>query len=102
MSKYEPTASERAAKITPENHEEAMALADELCKHHAPVEEQLARIAKTRLAVQGLVAHLMEAMPPCPERSTAIAKARECLMWANAGVIFNPVSPNVEPNPFPR
>lgn len=101
MSKYDPIASERASKLIPESREEAAALAADICAHHAPVDEQLKRIAGNREHVTALVIHLLMTMPPCPERSTAIAKARECLMWANAGVIFTPVQTTTPVSPFP-
>jgi hypothetical protein len=57
--------------------------------YHAPHGNQATRyveIRQTGLALANTVARMC---PESPERSTAIAKIREAVMWANAAIACN-------------
>ena len=81
-------ASVQAQGHTTGNPTAARKLAVALASHHAPNVGGLERIGRIRRATEELLAVLLESAPPCPERSTAVAKAREAMMWGNCAVIF--------------
>lgn len=64
---------------TPEDVERAFT-------YHPPVGDQPARYEQLRGRGRDLAALIMVNCPPGPERSTAIAKVREAVMWANAAI----------------
>lgn len=70
---------------------------DNVFTYHAPTEEQIADYRKIRETGHDLAAIIAVLCPPCPERSTALAKVREAVMWANAGIACNPVQPANNP-----
>src|SRR5262245_1313566 len=60
-----------------------------LFTYHPPFGDQPMRyteLRQTGLALANTVARLC---PPGPERSTALAKIREAVMWANASIACN-------------
>lgn len=60
-------------------------------EYNAPDAEQLERLKRTRSAIRDAYNVIMKELPPCRERSLAITKLEEASMWANKGVVFNPV-----------
>lgn len=83
-----PIPSLLAQSHVPGNVELAASVCESICAHHAPSGSSLAKIADLRICAARLMESLLETSLPCPERSTAIAKVREALMWGNAAIIF--------------
>lgn len=77
-------------RLVPLDREACAAVARDICAHHSPTNDQIARIATLRKDAGALLAAILQSQPASPERSTAVAKVREALHWANAGVIFGP------------
>jgi hypothetical protein len=57
--------------------------------HHAPIEGQVERYTEIRDTGLGFATRLVELCPESPERSTALRKLREVVMWANASIACN-------------
>jgi len=71
---------------------------DNLFTHHPPFGDQVERYQELRSAAHTFALLVMAHVPPSPERSTALRKIREGVMWANAGIACNetpPVDPEV-------
>lgn len=67
---------------------------DNVFTYHAPFGDQVIRYAALRNAGWEL-ARLIASCPPSPERSTAIAKVREAVMWANASIACHEKDPGL-------
>lgn len=57
--------------------------------YHAPSETQVAFYESIREKGLVLARSISEYCPPSPERSTALSKVREAVMWANASIACN-------------
>ena len=79
--------------------------------HHAPTEETIERIFAIRKQTQALIETLVSLCPPSPDRSTAIRRAREAMMYGNASLVVpqgdvlalnqtNPAAPADDDLPF--
>ncbi len=62
---------------------------DNLFTHHVPFDDQGERYTKMRAAAKVFAAVVVELAPSSSERSTAIRKLREVMMWANAAIACN-------------
>jgi hypothetical protein len=65
---------------------------DDLTKrftYHPPKPGQNDIYAETRNIAWNLAAHIITIQPNSRERSLAITKLEECIMWANAGIARN-------------
>ena len=62
---------------------------DNAFTYHPPKPDQIARYGALRGSGRTLAEKIAEFCPPSPERSTAIAKVREAIMWANASIACN-------------
>jgi hypothetical protein len=62
---------------------------ENLFTYHPPKPDQIERYEKIREAGKAFAELLDEAVPGSPERSTALAKIREAVMWANAAIACN-------------
>jgi hypothetical protein len=58
-------------------------------KYHAPDDEQQAFYVGFRNTAKALASDILEHIPDCRERSLALTKLEECVMWGNAGVARN-------------
>lgn len=54
--------------------------------HHAPDADQVIRHAQVRAACKVAAAEVMQCAPDCRERSLALTKLEEAMMWANAAI----------------
>lgn len=54
--------------------------------YHAPKNDQPARYVLLRDSAKQLAVEIMENVPEGRERSLAITKLEECIMWANKGI----------------
>lgn len=73
MSKYQPTDAERdelEARFT----------------YHAPKDDQLVRYKFLRAEARFLAENIVENCPESRERSVALTKLDEVVMWANASI----------------
>lgn len=59
---------------------------DHLFTYHPPTPDQIEVYQRLREAGKDLAVLIGDLVPSSPERSTAIAKVRESVMWANAGI----------------
>ncbi len=57
--------------------------------YHAPKNDQQERYVALRGCAHDLAIMLMENVPPGRERSLALTKLEECIMWANKGIACN-------------
>jgi len=71
---------------------------DNLFTYHPPHGDQVARYAELRAAGRAFATVLAATVPSGPERSTALSRIREAVMWGNAGIACNE-RPTV-PEPF--
>jgi hypothetical protein len=58
-------------------------------KYHAPKEGQVELYGKMRGNGKALVLFIEYNVPECREKSLAITKIEEAIMWANAGIARN-------------
>lgn len=58
-------------------------------KYHAPDGEQIETYNQLRDAAKGLAERIDEAVPMSREKSLAMTKLEEAVMWANAGIARN-------------
>lgn len=58
-------------------------------KYHAPNEDKVPRHEAVRDAAKLLALRIMALCPDCRERSIAITKSEEAMMWANAAIARN-------------
>lgn len=70
---------------------------DNLFTYHAPHGDQVQRFALIREQGRVLAGAVADFAPPSPERSTAIAKIREAVMWANAAIACHEKPPTEPP-----
>ena len=76
-----------AMKEPPGSAARALQIGDALCRLHQGAHVPPEVFGRVRAHARGLVACIIEECPASPERSTAIAKAREALMWAIAALV---------------
>lgn len=57
--------------------------------HHPPHSNQVERYEDIRKMALGFANHIFENCPESPERTTAVNKLREVVMWANASIACN-------------
>lgn len=62
---------------------------DNIFTYHPPKDDQIPRFGVVRDAGKDFAEAVAMSCPPSPERSTAIAKIREAVMWANASIACN-------------
>lgn len=62
--------------------------------YHAPFGDQVTRYGDIRDEGWNLARLIGEVCPPSPERTTAINKVREAIMWANASIACNEKDPS--------
>jgi len=57
--------------------------------YHAPIIDQPARYEVLRNMAKGLALQILHTCPPSRERSLALTKLEEAVMWANAAIARN-------------
>lgn len=57
--------------------------------YHAPKEGQPMKYQQIRYKARELAYLIDELVPECREKSLAVTKLEECVMWANAGIARN-------------
>lgn len=57
--------------------------------YHPPKDEQVAKCAEIRKMAKELAYMIAELVPDSREKSLAMTKLEECVMWANAGIARN-------------
>lgn len=62
--------------------------------YHAPFGDQVERYGEIRDQGWELARIIEQHCPPSPERSTALAKVREAVMWGNAAIACNEKNPS--------
>lgn len=67
---------------------------DNLFTYHPPHGDQVDRYQQLREAGRQLALQLAELVPGSVERSTALSRLRECIMWANAAIACNERPPS--------
>lgn len=72
---------------------------DNLFTYHPPHGDQVERYGTIRAAGLTFAEEIAESCPPSPERSTALTKIREAVMWANAAIACNETSNPPEESP---
>ena len=65
---------------------------DHLFTYHAPDTEQIARYAALRDHARHFAHLLVELCPPSAERTLAVRRLQETVMWANAAIALNEAS----------
>ena len=75
----------RARELTPEVVREL----ESLFEYQPWDEDQKARGKKVRNALATACAVIIANVPPCPDRTVAIRKLRECRMDCNSGISFD-------------
>lgn len=63
--------------------------ADNVFAYHPPTPEQVGKYEALRAAAKEFALLVDEHCPSSSERSTALAKIREAVMWANASIACN-------------
>lgn len=63
---------------------------DNMFTYHPPTPNDVVAHEDIRAAGRLTARAIVELAPPSRERSTAIAKLREAIMWANAAIACNP------------
>lgn len=58
--------------------------------YHSPVGDQPRRYEKLRADAKILALEIVELCPDTRERSLALTKLEECVMWANAAIARHP------------
>lgn len=57
--------------------------------YHAPKEGQPTKYQQIREKAKELAYLIDELVPECREKSRAVTRLEECVMWANAGIARN-------------
>ena len=86
------------------NRQDVVDAAEDVSFYHAPSPIQQRHHQIVARTFAEAIVMLMNNAPPCPERSTAIAKIREARMWANAAIAMakdEDLSPAAVPAPDP-
>lgn len=73
--------------------EEAKVTLDTYFTYHKPEEEDHEKYESIRAKGKALAAQIEACCPYSREKSTAIAKTREAVMWANSAIACNPKTP---------
>lgn len=58
-------------------------------KYHAPTEEAKLLHEGVRDSIKGVAMMVMEMLPECREKSLALTKLEEAMLWANAAIARN-------------
>lgn len=69
---------------------------DTLFTYHPPLPDQIGRYETLRMQGRAMAQQVAEHCPPSPERSIALTKIREAVMWANAAIACNERPPEPE------
>lgn len=69
---------------------------DNAFTYHAPHGDQIVRYAALRSAGKDLAAAIAASCPPSPERTAAINRVREAIMWANASIACHEKPPTTD------
>ncbi len=67
--------------------------------YHPPHGDQSTRYGRLRTKGKYFAESILQTVPDCRERSMALSRLREAVMWANAGIACSEPEP---PNPEPR
>ncbi len=70
-------------------------------KYHAPKENQIERYAMIRYGANVMAADINKNCPESREKSLAMTKLEEVVMWANAAIARNEADPEPEVAPGP-
>ena len=62
---------------------------DETFRYHAPTHSQIIRYAGLRDAARFLAGLVLSECPDSAERTLAVRKVQEAVMWANASIAIN-------------
>lgn len=62
---------------------------DNIFTYHAPFGDQAERYVKIRETAKELALVIMENCPDSREKSVALTKVQESVMWANASIAIN-------------
>jgi len=62
---------------------------DKRFTYHKPKNDQPARYESLRHNARSLAAYICKSCPESRERSLALTKLEECVMWANASIARN-------------
>jgi hypothetical protein len=62
---------------------------DKAFTYHAPKDDQPVRYTSIRADAKVLAENILSACPPSRERSLAMTKLEEAIMWANASIARN-------------
>ncbi len=65
------------------------AMIDNIFTYHTPKSNQRERYEELRLYARDLARVINQNCPLSREKSTAITKLQECIMWANASIAIN-------------
>ena len=57
--------------------------------YHPPKNNQTSRYAEIRSQAKGLAFYINDSCPDSREKSLALTKLEECVMWANASIARN-------------
>jgi hypothetical protein len=68
---------------------EEIARATKDFSYHPPKPDQIPRYNQIRETAGSVALGLMQYCPPSRERSVALTKLEECVMWANAAIARN-------------
>jgi len=60
---------------------------EHLFTYHPPQDDQPIRYEVIRENAKVFASKINDMVPECPEKAYAIAKIREAVMWANAGIV---------------
>lgn len=72
---------------------------DNIFTYHKPIGTQQARYETLRQLAGSLAHHLNQLCPESREKSLAITKLQEAVMWANASIAINETEAQAEPAP---
>lgn len=61
----------------------------ELFTYHKPFGDQASRYESIRAIAKEFAVHLLDVCPDSPERTVAIQRLQESVMWANASIAVN-------------
>lgn len=65
---------------------------DHIFKYHAPNPEQVTRYLLVRVNAKLFAARVLDECPPSAERTLALRKIQEAVMWANSAIALMPES----------
>ena len=62
---------------------------ENIFSYHSPKGDQAARYETIRKHARNFATYISEECPDSREKSVAITKLQECVMWANASIAIN-------------